>query len=258
MSAGLLAGAFVTDASFYALALPAALLIGLSKSGFASGIGSLATPMLALAVSVPQAAAIMLPILCAADVIGLWTLRRSPDWRVLRQLLPAGLLGIALGWASFGLLPSSTVAGIVGAVTLGFLALQFLRPPRADAPPPGPLKCAALAGFSGYTSFVAHAGGPPIAMALLPRRMEPLAFAGTTAVFFATINFSKWLPYGLLGLLDLRNLATSLLLLPAAWAGVQLGVWATRHVSPTWFYRLVWGGMALSGLKLLADGLRGG
>lgn len=248
----------MADAAFFALALPAALLIGLSKSGFASGIGSLATPMLALVVSVPQAAAIMLPILCAADVMGLWRLRRSPDRAVLRQLLPAGLAGIALGWASFGLLAAHVVAGIVGAVTLGFLAWQLLRPPRADAPPPGPLRTALLAGFSGWTSFIAHAGGPPIAMALLPRRMEPLAFAGTTAVFFAAINFSKWLPYGLLGLLDLRNLATSLLLLPAAWAGVHLGVWATQRISPTWFYRLVWGGMALSGLKLLADGLRGG
>ena len=78
----------MADAAFFALALPAALLIGLSKSGFASGIGSLATPMLALVVSVPQAAAIMLPILCAADLLSLWRLRRSPDLAALRQLLP--------------------------------------------------------------------------------------------------------------------------------------------------------------------------
>lgn len=249
--------AFISDPVFYALAIPGALLIGLSKSGFASGIGSLATPMLALAVTVPQAAAIMLPILCAADLMGLWALRRGPDWGVLRQLLPAGLVGIGLGWLGFGVLNPATVSGLVGAVTLGFLLLQWVRPPRADAPPPGPLQTGALAAFSGFTSFIAHAGGPPIAMALLPRRMEPLHFAATSAVFFTTINYSKWLPYGLLGLIDLRNLATSALLLPVAAVGVRLGVWASGRISKAWFFRLVWAGTAISGLKLLSDGLRG-
>ena len=61
----------ISEPVFYALAIPGALLIGLSKSGFASGIGSLATPMLALAVTVPQATAIMLPILYAADLMNL-------------------------------------------------------------------------------------------------------------------------------------------------------------------------------------------
>ena len=92
-------------------------------------------------------------------------------------------------------------------------------------------------------------------MALLPRHMAPLAYAGTSAVFFAAINAAKWVPYGLLGLLDWGQLATSAALMPVAAAGVLLGIQATKHVSPRWFYRLVQWGMFLTGVKLLWDAL---
>lgn len=243
----------ITDPLFWAVAVPGALLLGLSKSGFAVGIGSVATPLMAMTVPVPQAAAIMLPLLALSDLLGLAALRRGADWKLLRAMLPAGLVGIAAGWASFGWFAEHTVSGIVGAATLLFLLQQRVWPPRADRPPPGTLATGLLAWASGYTSFVAHAGGPPAAMAMLPRNMAPLAFAGTSAVFFSSINASKWVPYGMLGLLDLRNLATSVLLMPVAAAGVGLGVLLTKRVSPRWFYRFVQIGMLLAGLKLFSE-----
>ena len=54
---------FIFDPWFYAVAVPAVLLTGLSKSGFATGFGALATPLIALTLPAPQAAAIMLPLL---------------------------------------------------------------------------------------------------------------------------------------------------------------------------------------------------
>ena len=241
----------ITDPAFYAVAVPAALLVGISKSGFASGIGALATPLLAMSVTVPQAA----PLLCLSDLMGLMTLRRHADWTVLRQLLPAGLIGIVLGWIGFGVLSPQWVGGLTGLVTLIFLAWNLKFPPQADAAPPGAAASGALALTSGFTSFIAHSGGPPIVMALLPRHMAPLAYAGTSAVFFAAINAAKWVPYGLLGLLDWGQLATSAALMPVAAAGVLLGIQATKHVSPRWFYRLVQWGMFLTGVKLLWDAL---
>ena len=104
----------ITDPAFYAVAVPAALLVGISKSGFASGIGALATPLLAMSVTVPQAAALVLPLLCLSDLMGLMTLRRHADWTVLRQLLPAGLIGIVLGWIGFGVLSPHLVGGLTG------------------------------------------------------------------------------------------------------------------------------------------------
>lgn len=247
----------ITDPVFYAVAVPAVLLMGVSKSGFGAGFGALATPLMAVALPVPQAAAIMLPLLAVMDAFGLAALWREADRSLLRLMLPAGLLGTVLGTLSFGLLPTSTVAGIVGALTLLFLAQRQFFPPRADAPPPPRWWGFGLGIAAGYTSFVAHAGGPPALAYLMPLKLRPLVFAGTTAVFFAAVNASKWIPYAWLGLIDLRNLTTSLLLMPLAPIGVWVGVRLARRVEPTLFYRLLSLGMLLTGVKLLWDGLRG-
>ncbi|HSM22514.1 MAG TPA: sulfite exporter TauE/SafE family protein, partial [Rubrivivax sp.] len=153
---------FVTDPWFYAVAVPAVLLMGLSKSGFASGFGSLATPMMALTIPVPQAAAIMLPLLMVMDATGLQQLWRERDPALVRLLVPFGLLGIVVGTLLFGVLSAKAVAALVGAMTLAFLAQGLLFPPRRDAAPATPWVGHACATVAGFTSFVAHAGGPPI------------------------------------------------------------------------------------------------
>ena len=245
----------ISEPAFYFIAVPAVLLMGLSKSGFLGGFGSLATPLLALAVPVPQAAAIMLPLLLVMDATGLQQLWRERDRVLLRLLLPAGLLGTVLGTVLFGVLSANTVAAVVGALTLLFLAQRLVFPPRADAPPPPRWLGGALAVASGFTSFVAHAGSPPINAYVLPLRLNAMVYAGTMAVFFAAINLSKWLPYAWLGLLDLRNMSTALALLPLAPLGVWLGLWLARRIDARWFYRIAYAGMFFTGVKLLWSGL---
>ena len=239
------------------MAVPAALLMGLSKSGVATGFGALAVPLMAQVVPVPQAAAIMLPLLMAADVMGLAQLARHCDWRLIRLLLPAGLAGVGVGWALFGWLSAPAVAGLTGLLTLVFVALRLWRPPLADAPRPSAGLGRLMAALSGFTSFVAHAGSPPIGFYVLPLKLAPLVFSGTMAVFFAVVNFSKWLPYAWLGLIDATNMLASLVLLPLPLLGVWLGVRVVERVSPSWFNRLFLTGMAATGLKLLWDGSRG-
>ncbi len=246
----------ITDPWFYAVAVPAVLLMGLSKSGFGAGFGSLAVPLMALSVPVPQAAAILLPVLLVADVLGLASLLRDRDRALVRLLVPAGLVGIVIGTLSFGLLPTKVVAGVVGAITLIFLAVRTLFPPRADAPPPPRWLGLLLGTVSGFTSFVAHAGGPPLSFYVLPLKLKPLVFAATLSVFFAVINLGKWLPYAWLGLIDSRNMLTSAVLLPITPLGVWLGVRFVRRVPQALFYRLFSLGLLLTGCKLLWDGFR--
>ena len=246
----------ISDPWFYAVAVPAVLLMGLAKSGFASGFGSLATPLMALAIPVPQAAAIMLPLLLVMDGVGLQALYHLRHRALIRLLLPAGLLGTVVGTLSFSMLSSKAVAGIVGALTLLFLAQRLLFPPRADAPPPPTWLGFMLGTASGFTSFVAHAGSPPIHAYVLPLRLSPITFTATMATFFAAVNLSKWLPYAWLGLIDWRNMTTALVLVPLAPLGVWLGVRMVRHIRPDWFYRLAYSGMFLTGVKLLWDGVR--
>lgn len=243
----------IADPSFYAVAVPAVLLMGLAKSGFGAGFGALAVPLMALAVPVPQAAAIMLPLLAVMDALGLAVFLKEFDRRLIKLLLPAGLLGTVLGTLLFNLLSAKVVAGMVGVITLAFLAIRWFLPPRADAPPPPRWLGFVLGLTSGFTSFVAHAGGPPAAFYLLPLRLTPIQFTATTAVFFTAVNTSKWIPYAWLGLIDLRNLATSLVLMPLAPVGVWLGVHVVRRISQRVFYGLFSLGMLLTGVKLVWD-----
>ncbi len=245
----------ITDPVFYAVTIPAVLLLGVSKSGFGAGFGSLAVPMMALVVSVPEAAAILMPVLLLMDVLGMAAFRKDFDTALLKFLVPFGMLGIGIGALLFKLLNAHTVAALVGGFTLLFLAQRLLFPPKPDSAPPPRWLGALLSTTSGFTSFIAHAGGPPISAYVIPLRLSPVKFTATMAFFFFVVNLSKWIPYGLLGLLDWRNMATSLVLLPIAPIGVWIGVRLARRISQVWFYRFLYAGMFLTGVKLLWDGL---
>ena len=246
----------ITDPGFYAVSVPAVLLLGISKSGFGAGFGSLAVPMMAMAVTVPEAAAILMPVLLLMDLLGMAAFRKDFDLKLLRFLLPWGLVGIMVGTLLFKALDARTVAGIVGAFTLLFLAQRLLFPPKPGSTPPPTWLGALLTATSGFTSFIAHAGGPPINAYVIPLKLSPLKFTATMAFFFFVINLAKWIPYAWLGLLDMRNFSTSLVLLPIAPLGVWLGVRIARHIQPTLFYRLLYLGMFLTGLKLIWDALK--
>ena len=247
---------FITGWAFYATAIPAVLLMGLSKSGFGAGLGALAVPLMALVTPVPQSAALLMPAMLLIDIVSVAAFRRDVDKPLLKLLIPFGLLGTLVGTLLFRVLDGRTVAMLVGVFTLLFLAQRWLFPPRADSPPPPRWAGRLLATVAGFTSFVSHTGGPPLNAYVIPLRLPPVQFAATLAVFFFCINLAKWVPYAWLGLFDARNLATSMLLLPFAPIGVWAGVRIARRISPVLFYRLINVGMLLTGCKLLWDGLR--
>jgi uncharacterized membrane protein YfcA len=251
----------ITDPWFWALAVPAFLLTGISKGGFASGAGNVAVPLMSLVIPAPQAAGIALPVLCAMDISGLraWWGRWSRD--ELRIILPGGLLGIAAGAAVFGLMSSEAVKLMVGGIALAFLARSLWQSRYGRATPAPATPSRGRGGFwgmvSGFTSTIAHAGGPPLAVYMYPLRLDRATLAATTVVFFAVMNYVKLIPYALLGQLSVTNLLTSLLLLPLAPIGVRLGIWLQSRMSDRVFYRIVYVMLALTGGKLVWDGLAG-
>lgn len=144
------------------------------------------------------------------------------------------------------------MAGMVGVFTLLFLAQRLLFRPKAGSAPPrwaGRL----LSGVSGFTSFVAHAGGPPLNVYVIPLKLSPMVFTGTMAYLFFAVNLAKWIPYAWLGLLDWRNMSTSLVLLPLAPLGVWIGIRIARRIDQKLFYRFIYVGMLLTGVKLVWD-----
>jgi len=245
------------DLSFYLLAIPAVLLVGLAKGGF-SGMGALGMPLLALAMDPVQAAGILLPILIAQDVIGVAAFRKSWDGQVLAIMLPSAIVGVILGWWFAASVSSSAVLIAVGAISLlfGLYRLRVERGGRIAAPSNAPAWVGTLFGIAtGFTSQIAHAGGPPFQMWVMPRRLERDVLIGTTALFFAALNWIKVPAYVALGQFTRENALTTLALLPFALLGSLAGVILVRRIAMDRFYTLIYLLMVVAGAKLLWDGL---
>lgn len=246
----------LTDPWFYAVAVPALLLIGISKGGFGGGFGTVGVPMMALVIPPTQAAAILLPVLALMDLVGLYTYRGLWDREQMKILAPGALVGIVLGALTFAITSEDAVRLIIGAIAVGFTLWRFVGAFRAPARKADPswTKGSFWSGVGGYTSFVAHAGGPPLNVYLLPQQLDKTQYVGTTVVFFALVNYVKLVPYGILGQFDVTNLATSAALAPLAPVGVLLGVVLHRRISQEFLFRVVYAGLLLTGVKLLWDG----
>ena len=249
----------ISDPWFYVAAVPAVLLAGISKGGFGGGLGVLAVPLMALLVSPVQAAAIMLPILCTMDVFGLWAYRNTWDRRNIAIMVPGALIGIAVGALTFRYFNDDLVRLLIGGIAVSFTVHHWLKrqPATTEGVPARRMTGTLLSAVAGFTSFVAHAGGPPIQFHLLPQRLDKTVFVGTTVVFFLVVNYVKLIPYGYLGLLSSANLGTSLALAPLAPLGIWIGVRLHKVVPETLFYRFCYAMLLITGTKLIWDGLSG-
>lgn len=254
----------LTDPLFYAVAVPAVIVSGISKGGFGGGLGIMTVPLMALVLSPPQAAAIMLPILCAIDLVGLWAYRGQGDKRNLQLLLVAAVIGITIGALTFRYLTADALRIILGVTAIGFTLRWFWQSYRARrsgaaivAAPRNAPRGMFWGTLSGYTSFIAHAGGPPLSVYLLPQRLDKTVFQATTVVFFAVVNYVKLVPYALLDMFPATNLATSAVLMPVAILGTFAGVWMHKRINDRLFYQVCYGFTFLTGCKLLFDGLAG-
>jgi uncharacterized membrane protein YfcA len=246
----------LTDPWFYAAAIPALLLIGISKGGFGGGFGTVGVPIMALVIPPTQAAAILLPVLALMDLVGLYTYRGVWDRQQMKILAPGAVVGIVLGAVTFAITSDDAVRLIIGSIAVGFTAWRFVGPAvaRQRRANPSWTKGSFWSGVAGYTSFVAHAGGPPLNVYLLPQQLEKTQYVGTTVVYFALVNYVKLVPYGMLGQFDATNLATSAVLTPLAPIGVLLGVFLHRRVSQELLFQVVYAGLLVTGIKLLWDG----
>lgn len=246
----------ITDPAFYAAAVPAVILTGISKAGFGGAVGSLSVPLMSLAIAPPQAVAIMLPILMAMDAMGLVAFRGRVDRAILRVAVPAGLAGILVGWLLFRQLDDRWIRGLIGAEAVVFALHKLLEGSAAWTGPQQPVRRGRAmfwSAVSGFTSFVSHAGGPPMMQFMMPLKLHREIFVGTLAWFFAFINFSKIGPYAELGLLDWTNLGTALALMPVVPVGYLIGLRFLKAVQPALFVRIATAALLVTGVKLLWD-----
>lgn len=242
---------------FWLTAVSAVILVGIAKAGFGGGIGVIATPLLALTIPVPDAAALLLPLLIIIDLITVRHYYKTFDKQSLVVLLPSAVVGIVLGALFFGLFSENERVLRIG---IGVLALAFVayqagrsllmgklvnrRPPKAAG--------YALGSVAGFSSTLAHAGGPPATVYLLPQGLPRNIFVGTSVVFFTAVNLIKLVPYGALGLLRVGNLTTILLLAPLSIVGVRLGLYLNKRFTDRWFNLVIYVLLFFTGVQLVS------
>lgn len=246
----------ITEPMFYVFAIPAVILLGLSKGGF-QGLGTATTPMLALYMPPLEAAALILPVLMLQDAISVWWYRHDWDSWNLKVMLPGAVLGEALAWLLAAHITENHIRLVVGIIGVTFCIHAFFRRAITE-----PQKKTAAGGFfwgtlSGFTSFMSQAGGPPFQVHVLPQRLAKLTLVGTSTMFFTFVNALKIGPYFALGQFSAKNFTTSMLLLPLAVAANFLGIWLVSKTPTGLFYNIAYVLVFLISISLLYRGIQG-
>lgn len=244
-----------TDPLFWIVAAIAVTLLGLAKGGF-TGVGMVATPMLALIVPPLQAVTLMLPILLLQDAISVWVYRKHWDAWNLKVLIPGGLIGIGVAGLLAAYVPDYVVKLTVGIIGASFVLWRWFGPKGGDI---GIRPSAASGVFwgslSGFTSTLANAGAPPWQVHMMPQHLPKLIFAGTATMYFAATNLVKVVPYIALGQFNTDNLLISAVLFPLAIATNFAGVWLVRVTPQETFYKIVYVITFVISLELIRSGV---
>lgn len=248
-----------SDLSFWLLAVFAALIVGVSKTGV-PGIGMLFVAIFANLMPTKEASGFVLPLLIFGDLVAVVSYRRHTEWAHLWRLFPWTAAGVCLGALAMERIDNRQAQLLVGGIIVSLVVLHLWRK-RSGAPAAltDPAAVAAHGGWfaptigvlAGFTTLIANAAGPLMAIYLLAMRLPKMAFVGTSAVFFLLLNLFK-VPFMVgLGLITTDSFQFNLLLAPAVLVGALLGRWLLPKVSQVWFERLALILSSLAGLKLL-------
>ncbi len=246
----------IADPTFYVLAIPAVIFAGVSKGGFGSGAAFAAAPILALALEPAVALGVMLPLLMVMDVTALRAYWRQWSWRDVQRLSIGAVPGVALGVLVWQAANADILRLLIGLVALGFVAFQLARSNGLIRirPRPWPAPVGLFTGLAGgFTSFISHAGGPPVAVYLLSQGLSKTVYQATTVATFGIINLLKIGPYSAVGIINKDTLLADLFLIPVAFLGTRLGVVAHRWLSERAFFAITYVLLTLTGSKLIFD-----
>ncbi|HOB99590.1 MAG TPA: sulfite exporter TauE/SafE family protein [Verrucomicrobiota bacterium] len=249
-----------------AVAILAALFIGLSKAGFGGGLGMLTTPLCVLAFGPRDAIGILLPLLCAGDLFSMYHYWGKWERKNLLYLLPGVVVGVVIGVQLIGRFSARELNLAIGLLAVAFVTFQLVKEAvfRAE----GAFEPSHTVGIpcgiaSGITSTFAHGAGPVVSMFLIPQRLPKVMYVGTTVLVFTWINWIKlpfycldrdwvdwtWVPSE--GIINWHTLRSSALLMPVVPIGVWLGVWLNRKFSEEGFFKVIYALVFLAGVQLI-------
>ena len=241
---------------FWIFAAVATFVVGASKGGV-PGVGMLAVPILAQVISPVVAAGLLLPLYVISDVYGLWLYRKDYDLWNIKIMVAAATIGIGIGWATAHYNSDDLVKLVVGLIGIWYSVDLYIKSKKKEieAKPADVPRGVFWGIITGFTSFVAHAGGIPFQMYVLPQRLSKMKFAGTSTIAFALINLLKLPPYWFLGQINLISLEKCLYLVPVALVGAWAGFKLTKVLPEGPFFKAVEIALLLVSFKLIYDAL---
>ncbi|WP_424990803.1 sulfite exporter TauE/SafE family protein [Fluviibacterium sp. S390] len=246
------------DLFFLTVASVGVLVAAVSKTGFGGGASFAATPILALVLEPGLALSVMLPLLMLMDVTGLKAYWGKWSLREFRILIAGAMPGIFLAAAVYGFADPDVFRFLIGTIALLFVGFQLAVAQgwvkaRTEPLPP---RIGLLSGLgAGFTSFVAHAGGPPTLMYLLSQGLPKVMFQATTVAMFSVVNAVKAAVYTGLGMFTLEGMTIVVWLAPVAVLGAVLGVFANRVMPDRLFFGITYVLLTIAGSKLIWDAL---
>jgi uncharacterized membrane protein YfcA len=240
------------------VAFAGVFLISFMKGAFGGGFSIVGIPLLSFVMDPVTAGGLLAPLFIAMDLYALRYWKPSswskPD---LVLLLPGLVIGIGFGWLLFRSLDHRAIEIAMAVITLIFVGLWFVGGTEVTIRPRSTPKAIAAGSASGITTMVAHSGGPPLAMYLLPLGLSKEIYAGTTSLFFTVGNAVKAAPW----LLMVKPTADVWILMAACLPAIPTGVWLGwrlhGRLDQSQIYRACYGLLVVTALKLLWDGVAG-
>jgi hypothetical protein len=231
-----------------------ALLIGVSKAGFGGGTGIIVGPLLALLFPAKESVGLMLPLLFACDVISLYPYWGKWDTLNVIVIMPGAVLGIVAGSFALGEMSDDFLKRTIGALAVAFALLQMYRDwivRTKESLIPNWWHGSIVGLGTGFVSTLSHVGGALTTMYLIPQRLDPERFVGTTTALYFLVNLFKMPTYFYQGLINSDIVWRDLPLLPVLLVGTALGVFLNRRVPSKWFSRIVLVVVFITGIKLV-------
>ena len=244
----------------WVLAVLAALMIGVSKTGIA-GLGVLFVAIFANILPTKLASGFVLPLLIWGDIVAVASYRAHAQWRHLLRMFPWAAIGVVLGFLAMGRIDDRQARLLIGTIICAMVTMHLARKWQAMRKAEGAAPTdkdghwawfAPMVGvLAGFTTLIANAAGPLMALYLLAMRLPKMEFVGTGAVFFLLLNLFK-VPFMVnLGLITTDSFGVNLALAPAVWLGAWAGRKLLRRLNQKLFENLALGLAVVAGIKLL-------
>ncbi len=239
----------------WSLAVAAALMIGVTKSGF-NGLGMLVLVVMACAMQgyERESTGVVLPMLVMGDFLAFKAFRRHIQWDMLgRMLLPAAV-GIGLGFLWMNHISNAVFRPLIGGIVLALVGLHLLRnayPDQFEGVLHRSWFAWAMGITAGVTTMMANAAGPIVTLFFLAMGLPKLEFVATGGLFFLVVNLFK-LPFSWkMGLISPHTLWFNLALAPLLVLGFLGGKMLLHRMRQELFEKVLLGLTVVSAVYLI-------